>query len=191
MKKIVISILLVFFCAIASAQINIQLSKVKMGEKAPEFQVEMTDGRTVKLSDLKGKVVCVYFYTTWCGPCRTGLSWAQKEIVERFAGKDFVYLPISRGEEKEKIKAFFEKQGYKCASGLDVEGNIMAQYSDHGIPQYFLVGFDGELLCSQVGNYVVGVDGKTRLIDGYAGDEVVKLIETTLKKQPKHKSKQF
>ena len=89
-----------------------QATIAKAGMKAPAFEVKMFDGSTVKLSDLKGKVVLLNFWATWCPPCRAELTRVEKDIIERFKGKDFVFLPVSRGEKRETVAAFREKMGY-------------------------------------------------------------------------------
>ena len=61
---------------------------VKVGDKAADFTVEMLDGKQITLSKLKGKVVLVNFWATWCPPCREELKHVQKEIIDRFKGKD-------------------------------------------------------------------------------------------------------
>lgn len=70
------------------------------GAEAPDFTVEMIDGSKVALSELRGKVVLLNFWATWCPPCREELSHVQQQVIDRFAGEEFVFLPISRGEER-------------------------------------------------------------------------------------------
>ena len=81
------------------------------GTEAPDFTVEMIDGSKVALSELRGKVVLLNFWATWCPPCREELSHVQQQVIDRFAGEEFVFLPISRGEERAAVEAFRAKTG--------------------------------------------------------------------------------
>ena len=152
MKKLILSMVLALLAGMGMGQTDFQLFKVNVGDKAPEFQVELTNGKTVNLADLKGKIVLLDFYTTSCGVCIKALARAQEDIIDRFAGKDVVFLPISCGEDKAKIKEFVEKRGYKWASGVDPEGKIKSQYSDWGVPQYLVIGADGKLMFAEIGS---------------------------------------
>lgn len=124
---------------------------VKEGMQAPDFTVEMFDGSTQALSSLKGKVVLVNFWATWCPPCREELKRVQQDLVERFAGEEFVFIPISRGEERETVAAFREQMGYTFAMGLDPERKIYDLFASNFIPRNFLIDKEGKVLVASVG----------------------------------------
>ncbi|MBR4995889.1 MAG: redoxin domain-containing protein [Alistipes sp.] len=141
------------FSASAQDQ-NAEIEKTtlaKVGDKAADFTVEMLDGKQITLSKLKGKVVLVNFWATWCPPCREELKHVQKEIIDRFKGKDFVFLPISRGEKKETVMAFREKAGYTFPMGLDPKQSIFKLFASNYIPRNFLIGKDGKIVYLSVG----------------------------------------
>ena len=123
----------------------------KEGMEAPDFIVEMFDGQKVRLSDLRGKVVLVNFWATWCPPCREELTRVQADIIDRFAGKDFVFLPISRGEEKQTVAAFRKRMNYTFPMGLDPDQKIFRRYAKNYIPRNFLVGPDGKIILASIG----------------------------------------
>ncbi len=124
---------------------------VKQGQVAPDFTVEMFDGQTVRLSDLKGKVVLLNFWATWCPPCREELARVQTDIIDRFAGKDFVFLPISRGEELQTVNAFRKRMGYTFPMGLDPDQRIFRRYATNYIPRNFLIDRQGNVALVSIG----------------------------------------
>lgn len=124
---------------------------VKQGMMAPDFTVEMFDGREQTLSELKGKVVLLTFWATWCPPCRMEMTHVEKEIIEHFKGQDFVFLPISRGEKKEAVETFRTQNGYTFPMGLDPEMEIYKKYASNYIPRNFLVNASGEVILTSVG----------------------------------------
>lgn len=124
---------------------------INKGDKAPDFTVEMVDGSKVQLSKLKGKVVVVNFWATWCPPCREELKQVQKQLIDRFKGKDFFFLPISRGEKKSVVEAFRKKNNYTFPMGLDPEQSIYKLYASNYIPRNFVVGKDGKVIYVSVG----------------------------------------
>lgn len=124
---------------------------VKKGDKAPDFTVEMVDGCKVQLSKLKGKVVVVNFWATWCPPCREELKHVQKQLIDRFKGKKFAFLPISRGEKKDVVEAFRKKMNYTFPMGLDPQQSIYKLYASNYIPRNFVVDKDGKVIYVSVG----------------------------------------
>ena len=163
LSMVVMAVLAIVLCAAllfggsltAKAQNNRptpeQATIVKDGQKAPNFEVQMFDGSTVKLSDLKGKVVLLNFWATWCPPCRAELARVEKDIIKRFEGKPFVFLPVSRGEKRDVVAAFREKMGYTFPMGLDTDGRVYAEYAETYIPRNFLIGKDGKVVKASVG----------------------------------------
>lgn len=124
---------------------------VRVGDKAPDFTVEMFDGAEISLEALRGKVVLLNFWATWCPPCRKELTHVQKEIIDRFEGRPFVFLPVSRGESREAVAAFREKTGYAFPMGLDSLRTVYDRYASNFIPRNFLIGPDGKVVFSAVG----------------------------------------
>ena len=138
----------------ASAQQEAEIvatTLVKQGQKAPDFTVEMVDGEKVTLSSLKGKIVLINFWATWCPPCREEFKRVQKDIIDHFKGQDFVFLPISRGEKKSTVDSFRDKQGYTFPMGLDPTQEIYKKYASNYIPRNFVVGKDGKVIYVSVG----------------------------------------
>ena len=124
---------------------------VRAGDAAPDFTVSLFDGGSVRLSDLRGKTVLVNFWATWCPPCREELTRVQAELIDRFEGRDFVFLPVSRGETRETVARFREQTGYRFPMGLDPEQTIYKMYATNFIPRNFLVGPDGRVIVATTG----------------------------------------
>jgi peroxiredoxin len=136
----------------ASAQNDIEeTTLIKVGDKAPNFTVEMVDGSSMTLADMKGKVVVVNFWATWCPPCRQELKVVQKQLIDHFKDEPFVFLPISRGEKREIVESYIEKMGYTFPIGLDFDQSAYSKYATNYIPRSVVVGRDGVVAYVAVG----------------------------------------
>lgn len=149
MKNFLFILLFLGLASPLAAQENETL--VKVGMKVPEFKVKMFDGQTIDIKDLQGKVVLLNFWATWCPPCRMELSHVQKEIIDRFKDKDFVFLPISRQDTYDKIKVFREQTGYTFPMGMDPDRKIYALFATASIPRNFVIDKKGKITFMEIG----------------------------------------
>lgn len=122
---------------------------VKIGDMAPDFTLELTDGSTFTLSEQRGKVVMLQFTAGWCGVCRKEMPFIERDIWQRHKGNgNFVLLGIDREETKEQIDAFIKKVGTTYPIAMDVNADVFASYAlrNSGITRNVLIGKDGRIV---------------------------------------------
>ena len=123
----------------------------RVGDAVPEFTVRMADGSVVDMKDQRGKVVLVNFWATWCPPCRAEFQRIPEEIVEAFAGEDFILLAISREEPLETVVEFMKENGYTFPVGIDPDRSIYAKFALNSIPRNYLINKEGEIIAAEIG----------------------------------------
>ena len=116
------------------------------GQMAPDFELKTLDGRTVKLSDYRGKAVLLNFWATWCGPCKIEMPWFV-EFKNKYAAEGFEILGVTTEETKnESIQRFADEMGvnYVVLRGTQA---MEQQYGGVlGLPQSFYIGRDGRIV---------------------------------------------
>jgi peroxiredoxin len=120
------------------------------GQAAPEFSGRLLDGTEIKLSDLKGKVVVLNFWASWCGPCREELPLLQK-LWERVQDRDVAILGINVLETPGEARGMIESTGMTFPSVLDAEGEIAQDYGASSIPYMVLIDRQGIVVGRLVG----------------------------------------
>jgi peroxiredoxin len=111
---------------------------------APDFTLESLDGDALTLSDLRGQVVVIDFWATWCSPCVEALDYLQ-QIHEQYADQGVVVLAIDIEETREEIAPFVADHGYTMTVLLDRDSRVSERYGVQGIPHTLVVDREGEL----------------------------------------------
>lgn len=129
-----------------------EFTLVKEGEKAPDFTFEVSKETTKKLSDLKGKVVWINFFATWCGPCRTELPHLQKEVYDQYKDNgDFVLIILGREHGWDEVNKFKTEQGFTMPFYPDPERKVFSLYANQNIPRNFIIDKEGKVAFSSIG----------------------------------------
>lgn len=150
MKNFILAAILFLITGSLSAQDEFTL--VKVGDTAPDFTFETAPGKTMKLSDLKGKVVWINFFATWCGPCRAELPHLQKEVYNKLKSeKDFQLIILGREHSWEEINKFKTEQKFNMPFSPDPGRKVFSLYAKQNIPRNFIIGKDGKIAGSSTG----------------------------------------
>lgn len=109
---------------------------------APNFVLPLMDGSTVKLSDLKGKVVLINLWATWCPPCRAEMPTIQS-AYEKYRDQGFTVLAVNLRENPRTVAAFMQQFSLTFPAPLDLDGQISGLYRASVLPSSFFVDRQG------------------------------------------------
>jgi len=114
------------------------------GKQAPEIVGTDVDGKSMRLSDTRGKVVVLSFWATWCGPCMAMIPH-ERELVHRLEGKPFVLLGVNGDEDKERLRFQTKEHQINWRSFYDGGplGPISRSWNVHGWPTVFVIDAGG------------------------------------------------
>lgn len=138
--------------AAATAKNNAALVEKYGSTQAINFSLKNLEGKVINLADLKGKVVVLDFWATWCGPCRASFP-AMQELVTKYKGKNVEFLFVNTWEkDKEnsetvkKVGTFINDKKYTFNVVFDFDDTITAKYKVEGIPTKILIDKNGTIL---------------------------------------------
>ena len=126
------------------------MQRMKGQLAAPSFALKTLDGQPVDSASLRGKVVMINFWATWCGPCKEEMPTLQR-LRQSFHANEFELLAVTTDQQKEAIDGFVKALGLVFPIVLDESKDVSAAFGVRGLPTTVLIGKNGQVLGRAVG----------------------------------------
>jgi thiol-disulfide isomerase/thioredoxin len=126
------------------------LQALKEGTRSIDFELRDLSGRKISLKSLKGKVVFLNFWATWCPPCRAEMP-SMERLQARLKDKGLVILAVNLREDAKTVRKFMAEHKLTFPVVLDSDGRVGAIYGAGSIPTTYVVGRDGNVLAGTMG----------------------------------------
>jgi thiol-disulfide isomerase/thioredoxin len=123
---------------------------IKNHKQAPNFCLEELNGEKVHLAAVKGKIIFLNFWATWCGPSREEMP-SMEALYRRYEGTDFLFLTISIDGGREPVRKFIEKHRYRIPVLLDPAGETLELFEISRIPATLVIHRNGKIIGRVIG----------------------------------------
>jgi peroxiredoxin len=123
----------------------------KERKTAPDFSLKDANGKTVTLSEYKGKVVLLNFWATWCGPCKIEIPWFM-DFEQQYKNRGFAVLGVSMDQDGwDVVKPYVEEKkiNYRVALGNDSVGDLYGGIES--LPTTFIIDREGRVAATHLG----------------------------------------
>ena len=127
-----------------------RVSPVGEGLPAPDFTLPQLDGGEITLSSLRGRVVLLNFWATWCKPCEEEMP-AMERLHTKLGGPDFELLAVSVDEGDEEVRAFRDRLALHFPILRDADKSVATAYQTYRFPESWLIGRDGTVVARYIG----------------------------------------
>ena len=129
-----------------------EFTLIKVGDKAPDFSYSTENGKITTLSDLKGKVVWINFFATWCPPCRQELPLLQKEVYDKLkSNPEFELIILGREHSWEEINKFTADNKFTMPFYPDMGRKVFSLYASQNIQRNFIIDKEGKIAVESTG----------------------------------------
>ncbi|MEO1438590.1 MAG: TlpA disulfide reductase family protein [Bacteroidota bacterium] len=121
--------------------------ELELGDLAPDFALTDVNGRVVRLSDFRGKVVYIDFWASWCPPCVQEFPYS-KSLMRQFSTEDVVFVYISLDRNLPSWKTYVKNndlKGVQLFAAQVYESDVVKQYNVKGLPSYFIIDAQGRI----------------------------------------------
>jgi peroxiredoxin len=139
-----------FLVAVAFATAASHVVAQDVGQRAPAFDVPAQTGKPVRLADMKGKVVYVDFWASWCAPCKQSFPW-MNDMQAKYGARGLQIVGVTVDKKKEDADKFLASTPAKFLVAYDTTGKVAEAYKPQGMPTSFLIGADGVVRAVHVG----------------------------------------
>jgi thiol-disulfide isomerase/thioredoxin len=134
----------------ADAFTAMKISRSQAVTEAPVFHLKTLDGQEIDSGSLRGKVVVLNFWATWCGPCKEEMPSLER-LRRSFDPKQVVLLAVTTDLERTGIRAFMKQLDLTFPVLMDEDRDVSTMFMVRGLPTTVLIGRDGALVGRAVG----------------------------------------
>jgi peroxiredoxin len=140
------------FVTVLGAVIGLQVLQrgPSSGYAAGEFALPDLNGTEVRLADLRGKIVFLNLWATWCPPCRAEMP-SMEALYQRFRHRDFAMLAVAEDTDAAPVAAFVRELGLTFPILLDTDNRLPGRYGVTGYPETFVIDRNGQVIKHVVG----------------------------------------
>jgi cytochrome c biogenesis protein CcmG, thiol:disulfide interchange protein DsbE len=117
---------------------------------APDFAITSFEGQTLKLSELRGKVIVINIWASWCAPCRDEAPFLQK-TWQQYKDRGVVFIGVDYVDSETAAKTYLKEFGITYFNGPDIGSEIYQRFRAKGVPETYFVGKDGNLASNALG----------------------------------------
>lgn len=152
MKKLLLGLSAAFLLMTGSSAQDGESTLTKVGQVAPAFTCTTIDGTVIDSEEMKGKVIWINFFATWCPPCKKELPVLEANVMDKYRdNSDFVLVVLGREHTMEEMKEFARTTGLDLPFAPDEEREIFSKYASQSIPRNVIIGRDGKIAVQSIG----------------------------------------
>ena len=130
---------------------KMKIQSIVNKKKAPDFCLEGLKGEKVQLKALKGKIIFLNFWATWCGPCKEEMP-SMEALYQHFKDRNFIFLTISLDfGGQEPVRKFIENHRYQFPVLLDPSGKTLDLFEINKIPTTLIIDKNGKMIGRAIG----------------------------------------
>lgn len=123
---------------------NVLTGEVR-GQQAPDFELKALDGRTIRLSDYRGKAVLLNFWATYCGPCKIEMPWFE-ELQKQYASQGLVVIGAAMDDSQDDVQKFIQEMGITYTIVMGRESVADAYGGVQFLPGTFYIDREGKIV---------------------------------------------
>lgn len=152
MKRILLSIAALMIISSGLKAQDGESTLTRVGQEAPAFKCTTVDGKVIDTKELKGKVIWINFFATWCPPCKRELPVLEKNVMEKYRDNpDFVLVVLGREHTMDEMEEYANNTGLKLPFAPDEGRKIFSMYASQSIPRNVIIGRDGRIAIQTIG----------------------------------------
>lgn len=130
-----------------------QRGPIAVGQVAPDFTLTTFDGEQIRVVDLRGKVVVINFWASWCSPCEQEAAELE-QAYQRFEDQGVIFLGVAYADTEPEALSYLQKFSVSYPNGPDLGTRITQAFRTRGVPETYIIGRDGILVDVRIGPYL-------------------------------------